>query len=59
MLPCAPAISLCAFLLVLVQAVISKHVLPWEGGFASVWTTCLTFFQMTFLAGYLYVDLCV
>src|SRR4051812_33576026 len=43
-----------AFLLFLVQPLIAKTVLPWFGGTAAVWTTCLMFFQTTLLAGYLY-----
>jgi len=29
-------------------------ILPWFGGSASVWTTCMLFFQMILLLGYLY-----
>src|SRR5262252_7375000 len=43
-----------AFLLFLVQPMIARIILPWFGGTASVWTTCLMFFQFTLLAGYLY-----
>jgi spermidine synthase len=43
-----------AFLLFLVQPLIARIILPWFGGTASVWTTCLMFFQFTLLAGYLY-----
>jgi uncharacterized membrane protein len=43
-----------AFLLFLIQPVIAKAVLPWFGGSASIWTTCLMFFQITLLAGYAY-----
>ena len=39
-------IFLSAFLLFLVQPVIAKQILPWFGGSAAVWTTCLVFFQM-------------
>jgi len=52
-------VLLSAFLLFLVQPVISKQILPWFGGSASVWTTCLVFFQTGLLAGYLYVDFSV
>ena len=52
----AATIFLSAFLLFLVQPVISKQILPWFGGAASVWTTCLVFFQMSLLAGYAYTD---
>jgi hypothetical protein len=31
-----------------------KMVLPWFGGSASVWTTCMLFFQALLLIGYLY-----
>ncbi|MCC7498686.1 MAG: fused MFS/spermidine synthase [Bryobacterales bacterium] len=43
-----------AFLLFLVQPVIAKKILPWFGGSAAVWTTCLLFFQVVLLLGYLY-----
>ena len=46
-----------AFLLFLVQPVIAKQILPWFGGSAAVWTTCLVFFQAALLAGYAYSDL--
>lgn len=45
---------LSAFLLFLVQPVIAKQILPWFGGSASVWTTCLVFFQALLLMGYGY-----
>ena len=45
-----------AFLLFLVQPVIAKQILPWFGGSAAVWTTCLVFFQCMLLAGYFYAD---
>lgn len=45
-----------AFLLFLVQPIIAKQILPWFGGTAAVWTTCLVFFQTTLLAGYFYTD---
>src|SRR5689334_20923106 len=43
-----------AFLLFLVQPVIAKQILPWFGGSAGVWTTCLFFFQFLLLCGYAY-----
>ena len=46
-----------AFLLFLVQPIIAKQILPWFGGSAAVWTTCLVFFQVALLAGYAYSDL--
>lgn len=45
-----------AFLLFLIQPVIAKQILPWFGGSAAVWTTCLVFFQCALLAGYFYSD---
>ena len=45
-----------AFLLFLVQPIVAKEVLPWFGGSAAVWTTCLVFFQVALLAGYAYAD---
>ncbi|MBM3367112.1 MAG: hypothetical protein FJY43_02350 [Betaproteobacteria bacterium] len=45
-----------AFLLFLVQPIIAKQILPWFGGTAAVWTTCMVFFQLVLLAGYAYSD---
>jgi hypothetical protein len=42
--------------LFLVQPIIAKQILPWFGGAAAVWTTCLVFFQSVLLAGYAYAD---
>lgn len=56
MLLYAGTIFLSAFLLFLVQPVIAKQILPWFGGAASVWATCLVFFQSVLLAGYAYAD---
>lgn len=56
MLPYASTIFLSAFLLFLVQPLIAKQILPWFGGSAAVWTTCLLFFQTVLLAGYAYAD---
>jgi hypothetical protein len=53
----AATIFLSAFLLFLVQPVIAKQILPWFGGAASVWATCLVFFQSVLLLGYAYSDL--
>ncbi|MBL8491637.1 MAG: fused MFS/spermidine synthase [Rhodocyclaceae bacterium] len=47
-------IFLSAFLLFQVQPVIGKLILPWFGGSAAVWTTCMLFFQAVLLLGYLY-----
>ena len=43
-----------AFLLLLVQPLIGKYILPWFGGAPAVWTTCMLFFQLLLLAGYAY-----
>ncbi len=56
-LPYAGTIFLSSFLLFLVQPIIAKQILPWFGGSAGVWTTCLVFFQSVLLAGYAYADL--
>ena len=53
----AAAIFLGAFLLFLVQPIIAKQILPWFGGSAAVWATCMVFFQMALLLGYAYADL--
>jgi SAM-dependent methyltransferase len=52
----ASAIFLGAFLLFLVQPIIAKQILPWFGGSAAVWATCMVFFQLALLAGYAYAD---
>jgi hypothetical protein len=41
-------------LLFLVQPMIAKAILPRFGGSAGVWVTCMLFFQVALLAGYLY-----
>lgn len=56
LLPYASTIFLSAFLLFLVQPLIAKQILPWFGGSAAVWTTCMLFFQTVLLAGYAYAD---
>ena len=53
----AATVFLSAFLLFLVQPLIAKQILPWFGGAAGVWTTCLVFFQSALLLGYAYPDL--
>ena len=53
----AVTIFLSAFLLFQVQPLIAKLILPWFGGSAAVWTTCMLFFQMALLAGYFYAHL--
>jgi hypothetical protein len=54
---CAATVSLSAFLLFVVEPMIAKMILPWFGGSAAVWATCLVFFQSALLAGYYYADL--
>jgi SAM-dependent methyltransferase len=56
MLLSALTIFVSAFLLFLVQPIIAKQILPWFGGSAAVWTTCLVFFQTALLTGYAYAD---
>lgn len=50
---CAGAIFLGSCLLFFVEPMVAKQLLPLLGGSASVWTTCLVFFQTTLLLGYL------
>jgi len=50
------AIFLSAFLLFLIEPVVAKLILPWFGGSAAVWTTCLVFYQTALLAGYYYAN---
>src|ERR1700704_2511038 len=45
---------LSAFLLFWCQPMVGKMVLPFLGGAAAVWTTCVLFFQAMLLAGYVY-----
>ena len=57
MIQYAAAIVLGAFLLFLVQPVLARYILPWYGGGPMVWTTCMLFFQVFLLGGYLYAHL--
>jgi len=50
----AATIFVSAFLLFLIQPVLAKQILPWFGGAAIVWTTCMVFFQLVLLLGYAY-----
>src|SRR5438309_11826548 len=50
----AATIFLSSFLLFLVQPLIARLILPWFGGSAAVWTTCMLFFQVLLLGGYVY-----
>ncbi len=45
---------LSAFLLFTVELIVAKTVLPTLGGVPMVWNTCMVFFQITLLAGYIY-----
>ncbi len=46
-----------AFLLFLVEPLLARAILPWFGGVSSVWATCLVFYQIVLLGGYLYAHL--
>ncbi len=48
------AVVLSAFLLFQVQPLIARLILPWFGGSAAVWTSCMLFFQVALLGGYAY-----
>src|SRR3954470_16295000 len=48
----AATIFLSSFLLFLVQPLIARLILPWFGGSAAVWTSCMLFFQLALLGGY-------
>ena len=55
----AGTIFIGAFLLFQIQPMIAKMILPWFGGSAAVWITCMLFFQTWLLAGYIYAHLVV
>src|SRR5262252_3999519 len=50
----APTIFLSACLLFVCEPMVGKMMLPLLGGSASVWITCLLFFQLMLLLGYGY-----
>ena len=50
-------IFLGAFLLFQVQHIVARYILPWYGGSPAVWTTCMLFFQLLLMGGYLYAHL--
>ncbi len=52
----AATIFVSAFILFLVQPLMAKQILPWFGGSAAVWTTCMVFFQVALLVGYACAD---
>ena len=51
------AILLSAVLLFAVQPLFARMVLPHLGGTPATWNTCLVFFQLSLLAGYVYAHL--
>ena len=53
----AATLFLSAFLLFVCQPMVGKMILPYLGGASAVWTTCVLFFQVTLLAGYVYAHL--
>ena len=53
----AATIFVSAFLLFQVQPLIGRFILPWFGGGPSIWTSCMLFFQLLLLGGYLYAHL--
>ncbi|SPF56137.1 membrane hypothetical protein [Candidatus Sulfopaludibacter sp. SbA4] len=53
-LPYSLTIACSSTLLFLVQPIIAKAILPRFGGSAGVWVTCMLFFQVVLLIGYLY-----
>ncbi len=55
----ATTIFLSAFLLFSLEPLIARRILPWFGGSAAVWSTCLVFYQVALLAGYLYAKLLI
>ncbi len=46
-----------ATLLFLVQPMVARMVLPLLGGSPAVWNTCMLFYQVVLLSGYLYAHL--
>jgi hypothetical protein len=50
-------VFLSAVLLLLVQPMLTKAILPWFGGSAGVWASSMLFFQVLLLLGYLYAHL--
>jgi hypothetical protein len=50
----ALTIFLSAFLLFVAEPMAAKQLLPTLGGSSAVWTTCLVFFSLVLLLGYLY-----
>ena len=50
-------IFLSAFLIFLVQPMVTKMLLPFLGGTSAVWNTSMVFYQLLLLAGYLYAHI--
>src|SRR4029079_15922534 len=48
------ALFISALLLFSVQPLIAKMLLPYLGGSPAVWDTCMVFFQVMLLGGYIY-----
>jgi len=48
------AVFLASFLLFLVEPIVARQLLPFLGGSAAVWITCLVFFQTALLLAYAY-----
>lgn len=53
----ALTIFISAFFLFQVQPIIARYILPWYGGSPAVWSTCMLFFQVGLLTGYIYAHL--
>jgi hypothetical protein len=53
-LPSSLTIACSAALLFAIQPIVAKSLLPRFGGSAGVWVTCMMFFQIVLLLGYLY-----
>jgi len=53
--PFAFAMFASAFLLFSIEPMVAKAITPLLGGTPAVWITCMLFFQMLLLAGYIYV----
>jgi spermidine synthase len=51
------ALFISAFLLFSIQPLIAKMLLPYLGGTPAVWNTCMVFFQVMLLGGYIYSHL--
>ncbi len=51
---CSLTIGCSSVLLFSVQPIMAKTLLPRFGGSAGVWVTCMLFFQVMLLTGYLY-----